>query len=1012
MGLGSRRSSGSSKGILGQFTPKLNTLDVKTVMEKGKEQLSGLADSLKSGMEKAVSTAKNSVEGSMSKRGDSKPLWDISKPAKTVEKHEVKSGINSAMSNFNNVASSIKNKSEEAHAKSVDRSLENMGYEAVELPEAARVYVSKKSNSEIFNEPEPVEEKAKDTFEPDLIEDDSVDQIVGLDGTPATDRVVKTLSPKELFGNVRRGGAPEEIDTHIGSLEDGVLKETQVKEDAQFAELDVADSVPAEEVPENTSGHVIGDPMVFNSDTQIYDDDSSDTTIMIVPGEGSDDDQDETVETPFDQTAGIPKSTTPIHTATFREAPDEIVEEEPLVMGISLSKPVAKAAEPSSAVQVPEPECADDAEVGSEPIGTVPVSGPSEAVPEVPEQVPVSVLHEVESEIPEQAPVSEPSEAVPEVLENEPASVMHEVESEPLMPELGAMSSEADLDALFEEDLLSKDEELAESLHAYNILLDIEEDSYVSSIPSQDSVSEEPLTASSIEPVEAPVAQQSEWDASDLAVAAFSDYQGLTAEASVQVDEQPVSEISDVAVEAIPESPSHVHVQPEWDVSDLAAEAFTDHLATVPDFPARVYEQPEWDASDLAVVAFAGYQSIRPEYPARVYEQPEWDASDLAVEAFSDYQAIVPEYPSAVRVQPEWDASDLAVEAFAGYQSIRPEYPARVYEQPEWDASDLAVEAFSGYQSLEKEYEMQVVVSSLPKTVMVEDIELMPEERVDDVTAASEGITGNFAFTSSEVEDVKLTGIDIINEAPKELPKKKAHVTKFTFKNGKVMKVASEPEDSDDDAIPESVVFKESASRGSSRSFVRDLGEQVVATHVVSGIEILPAEDDVEEERVCIRAFKTSEPLPEVEERACIPAARNAETLPEADERVCIPAARSAEPLPKAKEKICLPAAEDEERACIPAARTVEPLPKAKEKICLPAAKDDERTCLPAADNVESLPAATETPTLPRAEPVAALPAAGEGFDLSEADFVETIGDVRFSFANSYKTYGSVRFMF
>ena len=952
MGLGSRRSSGSSKGILGQFTPKLNTLDVKTVMEKGKEQLSGLADSLKSGMEKAVSTAKNSVEGSMSKRGDSKPLWDISKPAKTVEKHEVKSGINSAMSNFNNVASSIKNKSEEAHAKSVDRSLENMGYEAVELPEAARVYVSKKSNSEIFNEPEPVEEKAKDTFEPDLIEDDSVDQIVGLDGTPATDRVVKTLSPKELFGNVRRGGAPEEIDTHIGSLEDGVLKETQVKEDAQFAELDVADSVPAEEVPENTSGHVIGDPMVFNSDTQIYDDDSSDTTIMIVPGEGSDDDQDETVETPFDQTAGIPKSTTPIHTATFREAPDEIVEEEPLVMGISLSKPVAKAAEPSSAVQVPEPECADDAEVGSEPIGTVPVSGPSEAVPEVPEQVPVSVLHEVESEIPEQAPVSEPSEAVPEVLENEPASVMHEVESEPLMPELGAMSSEADLDALFEEDLLSKDEELAESLHAYNILLDIEEDSYVSSIPSQDSVSEEPLTASSIEPVEAPVAQQSEWDASDLAVAAFSDYQGLTAEASVQVDEQPVSEISDVAVEAIPESPSHVHVQPEWDVSDLAAEAFTDHLATVPDFPARVYEQPEWDASDLAVVAFAGYQSIRPEYPARVYEQPEWDASDLAVEAFS------------------------------------------------------------GYQSLEKEYEMQVVVSSLPKTVMVEDIELMPEERVDDVTAASEGITGNFAFTSSEVEDVKLTGIDIINEAPKELPKKKAHVTKFTFKNGKVMKVASEPEDSDDDAIPESVVFKESASRGSSRSFVRDLGEQVVATHVVSGIEILPAEDDVEEERVCIRAFKTSEPLPEVEERACIPAARNAETLPEADERVCIPAARSAEPLPKAKEKICLPAAEDEERACIPAARTVEPLPKAKEKICLPAAKDDERTCLPAADNVESLPAATETPTLPRAEPVAALPAAGEGFDLSEADFVETIGDVRFSFANSYKTYGSVRFMF
>jgi hypothetical protein len=987
-------------------------LDVKTVMEKGKEQLSGLADSLKSGMEKAVSTAKNSVEGSMSKRGDSKPLWDISKPAKTVEKHEVKSGINSAMSNFNNVASSIKNKSEEAHAKSVDRSLENMGYEAVELPEAARVYVSKKSNSEIFNEPEPVEEKAKDTFEPDLIEDDSVDQIVGLDGTPATDRVVKTLSPKELFGNVRRGGAPEEIDTHIGSLEDGVLKETQVKEDAQFAELDVADSVPAEEVPENTSGHVIGDPMVFNSDTQIYDDDSSDTTIMIVPGEGSDDDQDETVETPFDQTAGIPKSTTPIHTATFREAPDEIVEEEPLVMGISLSKPVAKAAEPSSAVQVPEPECADDAEVGSEPIGTVPVSGPSEAVPEVPEQVPVSVLHEVESEIPEQAPVSEPSEAVPEVLENEPASVMHEVESEPLMPELGAMSSEADLDALFEEDLLSKDEELAESLHAYNILLDIEEDSYVSSIPSQDSVSEEPLTASSIEPVEAPVAQQSEWDASDLAVAAFSDYQGLTAEASVQVDEQPVSEISDVAVEAIPESPSHVHVQPEWDVSDLAAEAFTDHLATVPDFPARVYEQPEWDASDLAVVAFAGYQSIRPEYPARVYEQPEWDASDLAVEAFSDYQAIVPEYPSAVRVQPEWDASDLAVEAFAGYQSIRPEYPARVYEQPEWDASDLAVEAFSGYQSLEKEYEMQVVVSSLPKTVMVEDIELMPEERVDDVTAASEGITGNFAFTSSEVEDVKLTGIDIINEAPKELPKKKAHVTKFTFKNGKVMKVASEPEDSDDDAIPESVVFKESASRGSSRSFVRDLGEQVVATHVVSGIEILPAEDDVEEERVCIRAFKTSEPLPEVEERACIPAARNAETLPEADERVCIPAARSAEPLPKAKEKICLPAAEDEERACIPAARTVEPLPKAKEKICLPAAKDDERTCLPAADNVESLPAATETPTLPRAEPVAALPAAGEGFDLSEADFVETIGDVRFSFANSYKTYGSVRFMF
>jgi hypothetical protein len=313
---------------------------------------------------------------------------------------------------------------------------------------------------------------------------------------------------------------------------------------------------------------------------------------------------------------------------------------------------------------------------------------------------------------------------------------------------------------------------------------------------------------------------------------------------------------------------------------------------------------------------------------------------------------------------------------------------------------------------LEKEYEMQVVVSSLPKTVMVEDIELMPEERVDDVTAASEGITGNFAFTSSEVEDVKLTGIDIINEAPKELPKKKAHVTKFTFKNGKVMKVASEPEDSDDDAIPESVVFKESASRGSSRSFVRDLGEQVVATHVVSGIEILPAEDDVEEERVCIRAFKTSEPLPEVEERACIPAARNAETLPEADERVCIPAARSAEPLPKAKEKICLPAAEDEERACIPAARTVEPLPKAKEKICLPAAKDDERTCLPAADNVESLPAATETPTLPRAEPVAALPAAGEGFDLSEADFVETIGDVRFSFANSYKTYGSVRFMF
>ena len=74
---------------------------------------------------------------------------------------------------------------------------------------------------------------------------------------------------------------------------------------------------------------------------------------------------------------------------------------------------------------------------------------------------------------------------------------------------------------------------------------------------------------------------------------------------------------------------------------------------------------------------------------------PEWDVAEADAAVYSDFLSLIPE-ETTWDVAPVWEVSDAAVEAFAAYQTIRPEYPKAAVIVPEWD---IKADTFADYLS-------------------------------------------------------------------------------------------------------------------------------------------------------------------------------------------------------------------------------------------------------------------------------------------------------------------------
>jgi len=284
-----------------------------------------------------------------------------------------------------------------------------------------------------------------------------------------------------------------------------------------------------------------------------------------------------------------------------------------------------------------------------------------------------------------------------------------------------------------------------------------------------------------------------EWDTT---AESYAEYLSFIPEESTWTIE-PVWDVTEEAVDAFaayqtirPEYPRRVAVIPEWDTT---AESYADYLSFIPEESTWIVA-PVWDVTDEAVEAFAAYQTIRPEYPRRVAVIPEWDT---AAESYAEYLSFIPE-ESTWTIEPVWEVSDEAVEAFAAYQTIRPEYPKAVAVIPEWDVTDAAVAGFEGYRTAEEDYfnQSMMVVAT---TVSVSRIEIDAiEKHISDAVAAASGVTGNYAETTGSSDlQIKIKDNTDFNQenlqvVPELTPEKKVRTSRFVFKDGRLQKITEE----------------------------------------------------------------------------------------------------------------------------------------------------------------------------------------------------------------------------
>ena len=289
-----------------------------------------------------------------------------------------------------------------------------------------------------------------------------------------------------------------------------------------------------------------------------------------------------------------------------------------------------------------------------------------------------------------------------------------------------------------------------------------------------------------------------EWDASEDAAAAFDAYMTIRPEypkAPVIVPEWDATEAAEAYVDYIASIPeeSTWEVQPVWELSDEAVDAFNAYMTIRPEFPRRVSVIPEWDT---AAENYADYISMIPRESTWAKPFPEWDATEATAEAFVDYIASIPE-ESTWEVQPVWEVTDDAVDAFNAYMTIRPEYPKAPVIVPEWDATEAAADGFRSYLDTVREEVAPVVPTVMAHTVSVSRIDIEPlDDHITDEEAKIHGMTANFAVTSSAAPApaISVRNNTDLNQENMAAPARTARSGHFTFKNGKLMKVVEEVE--------------------------------------------------------------------------------------------------------------------------------------------------------------------------------------------------------------------------
>ncbi|MBR6911680.1 MAG: hypothetical protein IKN41_07485 [Candidatus Methanomethylophilaceae archaeon] len=623
----------------------------------------------------------------------------------------------------------------------------------VEQPAAEAPVTEQPKIEEFYDQPLIIRPEIIDD-EPAEVEAEEIEVVVSKE--PAAEVEFK---PESLFGNIKRG-MNEEVDTHVGQLQDGFIKESVSKvtlEDYDF--IQTADEIRAEDV-------AIDEMEIMDA--------------MIAPVPAAVTQDEATVEAQAEVPAAVPEEEKVMLKPYVQQSMQIRAEEEDVLY-------VERAVPKLEDFIKEEPEV-DITESFVGFMGMIPAEEPApvKAVAVIPEwdvtEASAANFTDYISMMPEEstwavAPVWEIADEAAESFVAYQNIWPQYPKAAVIVPEWDTTTDAfADYLAFIPEESTwavepawDLTDEAVEALAAFGTIRP-EYPKAVAIIPEWDTAAENYCEYLASIPEESTWAVAPVWDVSDEAADAYAAYLTIW-----------------------PQYPKAAVIIPEWDVTEASAETYADYLASIPEESTWAVE-PVWEIADETAESFMAFQTIRPEYPKAVAVIPEWDT---AAENYCEYLASIPE-ESTWTVAPVWDVSDEASEAFTAFGTIRPQYPKAAVVIPEWDVTEAAVAGFEGYMTAEKDYfnESMMVVAT---TVSVNRIQLDAIERhVTDAVAAVSGVTGTVAETSSKdellikVKDNTDFNQENLQVVPELDPEKKVRTSRFVFKDGRLQKITEE----------------------------------------------------------------------------------------------------------------------------------------------------------------------------------------------------------------------------
>ncbi len=925
----------------------------------------------------------------------------------------------------------------ESAAQKIDESrrLEDYGYKAVSLPEGGNVYVAPAPKKAIFKEPAPIA-----TEQPE-------------EADVQADKQLRTMSPKDLFGNIKRG-TQHDFGTQVGFVIDGVITETQpspeeTEIEGMFDEMQNSEQIPAEAEPEPVTEAI--EDAIDEIEVQAEPVEETEVPVReeivrpaaldrflhsdvhgVVRQEPEAPVMEEVRPVPEETSASQVEKTKPISVKpnfTMLEFEDQF-EDKPEVSIYDNDD--------SDIVIIPtkveEPESVETEEVpvmdALEP-DTI-ISVPEETVTEVPvADVPVTIPIEEEAQAESEA--SEPEQPV-EIIEPQAES------SAPADSEWDVDSFEfdiSDLDVVPAQYEASEDENWdveAAAAGAFSAFIDtpsiqeepaaepeVEEEriciapaKVVKEAPemAEASAVEEPqpfaeLQTESVELSESPVdgaeiidvapvfiATIPEWEFPEEAVEPYAAYQAAAQELEAQVVEEPV-----------------------WDVDEAVAETFMDYMAIEPEFGPSNIIVPDWVITDEAVESFNAFQTIRPQYIRAPVIEREWDLSEASAAAYMRYTSVEPEFGPSNIVVPDWPLTDEAVESFNAYMSLEPEYIQKIVVR-EWDLSESSAEAYMGYISVEPEFGPSNII--VPDWVVTDEavdsfnafLTIRPQyirapviEREWDIT---EGEAESVCAFRQQVEEEENRGF--MNRLPKTVLVESLKVAPLEPETYDVLTRTSLA--GENFANTSTAVEMKTSLNGftniniAPRKTVSDRSMHVTRFVFKNGkLQKVESEPEPPKRKECRIRIKSDD-----EDIEIVPAPETVSEVVESqpEEEILVPVTEPETIAPAVEPETAAPIAELEMIA-LPVACDYEVLPAAEEIVALPVGMT--AIPLPAASQSVSLPSAGYVVTLPAAESYIALPEAKAETVPEKVEERQRAG-VFFSFGDSGADCGSVRFSF